>query len=87
MKLQQVKTEWGSKQRERERDRQISRVRDRASDRSGNGVGWKCPFVKKDTRVFLVTQINRINSLSVKRDKSWVDHKFFISLVPQHSFS
>jgi hypothetical protein len=51
MKLQQVKTEWGSKQRERERetDRQISRVRDGASDRSGNGVGWKWPLVKKDT--------------------------------------
>jgi hypothetical protein len=34
---------------EREREQQINRVRDRALDRNGNGVGWKWLLVKKDT--------------------------------------
>jgi hypothetical protein len=79
----------GNKQRGREREKgsDSSRVRDGALDRSGNGAGWKWPLVKKDTWVFLVKKINGINRLSVKRDKSWVDLGFFISLVPQHLFS
>jgi hypothetical protein len=52
-------------------------VRDIALDRNGNGVGWKWPLVKKDTRVFLENQINIINRLSIKRDESWVGLKFF----------
>jgi hypothetical protein len=34
---------------ERERGQQINRVRDRALGQNGNGVGWKWPFVIKDT--------------------------------------
>ncbi len=54
MKLQQVKTEWGvSREREREGEREreqwINGVRGGTLDRNGNGVGWKCPLVKKDT--------------------------------------
>ncbi len=51
MKLQQVKTELGVREREGEREREqlISGVRDGAFDRNGNGVGWKWPLVKKDT--------------------------------------
>ncbi len=52
MKMQQVKTEWGISregEREREREQQINGMRDGAEDRNGNGVGWKWPFVKKDT--------------------------------------
>ncbi len=48
MKMQQVTTEWGAS-REREREQQISRVRDGALDRNGNGVGQKWTLVKKDT--------------------------------------
>jgi hypothetical protein len=35
--------------RKREREQQISRVRDRALDINRNGVGWKWLLVKKDT--------------------------------------
>ncbi len=45
--IQQVKTYWG--EREREREQQINGVRDRALVRNGNGMGWKWPLVKKDT--------------------------------------
>ncbi len=37
------------REREREREQQINGVRDGALNRHGNGVGWKCPLVKKDT--------------------------------------
>ncbi len=40
-------------------------MRDGALDRNGNGIGWKWPLVKRDTWVFLVKQINRINRLSI----------------------
>ncbi len=40
-------------------------MRDGALDRNGNGMGWKWPIVKRDTLVFLVKQINRINRLSI----------------------
>jgi hypothetical protein len=46
-------------------------------DRNGNGMGWKWLLVKKDTRVFLAKQINGTKRLSIKRDKSWADLKFF----------
>ncbi len=43
LNLQQVKTEWGvrerGRERERERGQQINGVRDGALDRNGNGVG------------------------------------------------
>ncbi len=64
-------------------------MRDRALHRNGNGVSWKWSLVKKDTCVFLT---KRINGLSVKRDKSWVDLKFFrftgastFALMPQQA--
>jgi hypothetical protein len=34
---------------EREREQQISRVRDKALEGFGNGAGWKWPLGKKDT--------------------------------------
>jgi hypothetical protein len=46
-------------------------------DRNGNGMGWKCLLVKKDTRVFLAKQINGTKGLSIEREKSWADLKFF----------
>jgi hypothetical protein len=46
-------------------------------DRNGNGVGWKWPLVKKETRVFLAKQINIKNRLPIKRDQFWVGLKFF----------
>ncbi len=78
MKSQQVKTEWGvSREREREREEWINGVRDRMLDRNGNGVGWKCPLVEDDTWVFLVKEINIMNRVSIRRDKSWFGLKFF----------
>jgi hypothetical protein len=41
-------------------------VRDGALDRNRNDIGLKWPLVKKDTRVFLVKQINKTNKLSIK---------------------
>ncbi len=61
MNSQQVKTEWGVREKEREREQRINQVRDGVYDRNGNGVGWKWPLVKKDTCVFLSMQINRTN--------------------------
>ncbi len=40
--------------------------------RNGSGMGWKWPLVEKDTRVFLVTHINRINRLSIILDRSQI---------------
>jgi hypothetical protein len=37
------------RERERGREEQISGVREGALLRNGNGMGWKWPFVKKDT--------------------------------------
>ncbi len=77
---QPVTIEWGvNGEREggREKELQISRVGDRVLDRNGYGEDWKWPLVKKDTWVFLAKQINRINRLSIKMDKSWVVLKFF----------
>ncbi len=66
MKLQQAKTESGvSGEGEREREQKINGVRGGALDRNGNGMGWKWPLLKRDTLVFLVKQINRINRLSI----------------------
>jgi len=64
MELQQVETVGNEQRRWRERERRIDRVRDGALDRNRNGIGWKRPSVKTDTRVF------QINRLSIKRDKS-----------------
>jgi hypothetical protein len=69
MKSQQVKTEWrveGEGEREREKVRQINRVRDGVLGRNGSGVGQKWPLEKLKSRVFLVMQINEINKLSIK---------------------
>jgi len=49
MNSHQVKTEWGVREKEREREQRINQVRDGVFDRNGNGVGWKWPLVKKDT--------------------------------------
>jgi hypothetical protein len=49
MKMQQVEAEWGaSGEGERDREQQISGVRDRALDRNGNDMGQKWSLVKKD---------------------------------------
>ncbi len=42
------------REREKEREQQINRVRDRVFDRNGSGVGPKWPLEKLSTRVFLV---------------------------------
>jgi hypothetical protein len=65
-------------------EREISGVRDRALDRNGNGMGQKCPLVKKHTSVFLVMQINRTNKLLIKLGGSQI---LWISWELQHSFS
>jgi hypothetical protein len=83
MKMSQVRTEWGVNG-EREREHQISIGKDRALDINGNGMGQKCPLVKKHTSVFLVMQINRTNKLLIKMGGSQI---LWISWEPQHSFS
>jgi hypothetical protein len=60
------------RKRGREREQQISGVREGALVRNGSGMGWKRPLVEKDTRVFLVTHINRINRLSIMLGRSQI---------------
>ncbi len=51
MQVKQVKqsAEKVEREGEREREQQISGVRDGALDRNGSGVGQKWPLVKMDT--------------------------------------
>jgi hypothetical protein len=52
--------------RVREREERINGSRDRALEGFENGEGWKWPLGKKDTRVFQINQMNRINKMSIK---------------------
>jgi hypothetical protein len=79
-----VKTEWEVNEergREREREQWISGVGDGALEGFGNGMGWKWPLGKKDTRIFQVDQMIRTNKMLIKWDiKSWVGLEFIRSL-------
>jgi len=67
--------EKAKKEGEGEREQQISRVKEGALQRSGNGVGWKWSLAKEDTWVFLTKQINRLPNKRLKL--GWISNSLF----------
>ncbi len=53
-------------------------MRDGALDRNGNGVGSEMAVSEKGHLSIFAKQINKTIRLSIKRDNSWVDLKFFL---------
>ncbi len=73
------------REKEREREQQINRVREEALDRNGSGMGQKCPLEKLNTWVFLVMQINRINKLSIKFGGFQIPQFFWCRNIHSHN--